>query len=159
MYYGKGMPKFSLMILWRQKSGFSRSVCAEREPRKAKSPELRGPARRSRCPAILSANEAFCEINYVRTQARQFTYENAHQTKSSAAIRRHARRQSRTRWNQRVSARSSNRRHQGQRQRHRIYDETVFPYRLVVQGPGAGADVTAMGVFSDILKLLNYLPH
>lgn len=29
---------------------------------------------------------------------------------------------------------------------------------LVVQGPGAGADVTAMGVFSDILKLLNYLP-
>jgi homoserine dehydrogenase len=30
---------------------------------------------------------------------------------------------------------------------------------LVVQGPGAGADVTAMGVFSDILKLLNYLPH
>lgn len=30
---------------------------------------------------------------------------------------------------------------------------------LVVQGPGAGAEVTAMGVFSDILKLLNYLPH
>jgi aspartokinase/homoserine dehydrogenase 1 len=30
---------------------------------------------------------------------------------------------------------------------------------LVVQGPGAGADVTAMGVFSDILKLLNYLPQ
>jgi aspartokinase/homoserine dehydrogenase 1 len=30
---------------------------------------------------------------------------------------------------------------------------------LVIQGPGAGADVTAMGVFSDILKLLNYLPH
>ncbi|MGB2869602.1 MAG: bifunctional aspartate kinase/homoserine dehydrogenase I [Bacteroidota bacterium] len=30
---------------------------------------------------------------------------------------------------------------------------------LVVQGPGAGADVTAMGVFSDLLKLLNYLPH
>jgi len=30
---------------------------------------------------------------------------------------------------------------------------------LIVQGPGAGADVTAMGVFSDILKLLNYLPH
>jgi bifunctional aspartokinase / homoserine dehydrogenase 1 len=29
---------------------------------------------------------------------------------------------------------------------------------LVVQGPGAGADVTAMGVFSDILKLLYYLP-
>ena len=29
---------------------------------------------------------------------------------------------------------------------------------LVIQGPGAGADVTAMGVFSDILKLLNYLP-
>src|SRR5262249_30260181 len=27
---------------------------------------------------------------------------------------------------------------------------------LVVQGPGAGADVTAMGVFSDILKLLHY---
>jgi aspartokinase/homoserine dehydrogenase 1 len=30
---------------------------------------------------------------------------------------------------------------------------------LVVQGPGAGADVTAMGVFSDMLKLLHYLPH
>jgi aspartokinase/homoserine dehydrogenase 1 len=28
---------------------------------------------------------------------------------------------------------------------------------LVVQGPGAGADVTAMGVFSDILKLLHYM--
>ena len=34
---------------------------------------------------------------------------------------------------------------------------TTSRYRrtpLVVQGPGAGADVTAMGVFSDILKLL-----
>ncbi|MBI5216772.1 MAG: bifunctional aspartate kinase/homoserine dehydrogenase I [Ignavibacteriae bacterium] len=30
---------------------------------------------------------------------------------------------------------------------------------LVVQGPGAGADVTAMGVFSDIIKLLHYLPY
>src|SRR5262249_8588789 len=30
---------------------------------------------------------------------------------------------------------------------------------LVVQGPRAGADVTAMGVLSDILKLLHYLPH
>jgi bifunctional aspartokinase / homoserine dehydrogenase 1 len=30
---------------------------------------------------------------------------------------------------------------------------------LVVQGPGAGPDVTAMGVFSDIFKLLHYLPH
>ncbi|NNF06335.1 MAG: bifunctional aspartate kinase/homoserine dehydrogenase I [Candidatus Eisenbacteria bacterium] len=30
---------------------------------------------------------------------------------------------------------------------------------LVLQGPGAGADVTAMGVFSDILKLANYLPY
>ncbi len=30
---------------------------------------------------------------------------------------------------------------------------------LVVQGPGAGADVTAMGVFSDLLKLLNCLPR
>jgi aspartokinase/homoserine dehydrogenase 1 len=29
---------------------------------------------------------------------------------------------------------------------------------LVVQGPGAGADVTAMGVFSDLLKLIHYLP-
>ena len=29
---------------------------------------------------------------------------------------------------------------------------------LVIQGPGAGADVTAMGVFSDLLKLLHYLP-
>ena len=30
---------------------------------------------------------------------------------------------------------------------------------LVIQGPGAGADVTAMGVFSDLLKLLHYLPY
>jgi len=30
---------------------------------------------------------------------------------------------------------------------------------LVVQGPGAGAAVTAMGVFSDIVKLLHYLPY
>lgn len=30
---------------------------------------------------------------------------------------------------------------------------------LVVQGPGAGADVTAMGIFSDLLKLLHYLPR
>ena len=30
---------------------------------------------------------------------------------------------------------------------------------LVVQGPGAGTDVTAMGVFADILKLLRYLPQ
>jgi aspartokinase/homoserine dehydrogenase 1 len=30
---------------------------------------------------------------------------------------------------------------------------------LVVQGPGAGAAVTAMGVFSDMLKLLNSLPR
>lgn len=29
---------------------------------------------------------------------------------------------------------------------------------LVIRGPGAGIEVTAMGVFSDILKLLNYLP-
>ena len=29
---------------------------------------------------------------------------------------------------------------------------------LVVQGPGAGAEVTATGVFSDILKLLHYIP-
>jgi len=29
---------------------------------------------------------------------------------------------------------------------------------LVVQGPGAGGDVTAMGVFSDVLKLLHHLP-
>jgi len=30
---------------------------------------------------------------------------------------------------------------------------------LIIQGPGAGAAVTAMGVFSDILKLLHYLPY
>ncbi len=30
---------------------------------------------------------------------------------------------------------------------------------LVIQGPGAGAEVTAMGVFSDILKLLHSLPY
>jgi aspartokinase/homoserine dehydrogenase 1 len=30
---------------------------------------------------------------------------------------------------------------------------------LVIQGPGAGAEVTAMGVFSDLLKLLHYLPE
>jgi bifunctional aspartokinase / homoserine dehydrogenase 1 len=28
---------------------------------------------------------------------------------------------------------------------------------LVIKGPGAGGEVTAMGVFSDILKLLHYL--
>jgi len=37
----------------------------------------------------------------------------------------------------------------------RRYNQTP----LVIQGPGAGADVTAMGVFSDILKLLHYLPY
>ena len=41
------------------------------------------------------------------------------------------------------------------RSRPRRYRKTP----LVVQGPGAGADVTAMGVFSDILKLLHYLPR
>ncbi len=30
---------------------------------------------------------------------------------------------------------------------------------LVVQGPGAGAEVTALGVFSDVVTLLNHLPH
>jgi len=30
---------------------------------------------------------------------------------------------------------------------------------LVVQGPGAGAEVTALGVLSDVVKLLNQLPH
>ena len=35
-------------------------------------------------------------------------------------------------------------------------DDTIF---VVVQGPGAGAEVTAMGVFSDIFKLLHYLPQ
>jgi homoserine dehydrogenase len=30
---------------------------------------------------------------------------------------------------------------------------------LIIQGPGAGTDVTAMGVFSDLLKLLHYLPQ
>ena len=30
---------------------------------------------------------------------------------------------------------------------------------LVIKGPGAGGEVTAMGVFSDILKLLHYLPE
>jgi homoserine dehydrogenase len=29
---------------------------------------------------------------------------------------------------------------------------------LIVQGPGAGAAVTATGVFSDIFRLLHYLP-
>jgi aspartokinase/homoserine dehydrogenase 1 len=39
-----------------------------------------------------------------------------------------------------------------------ITSHRYSPTPLVVQGPGAGADVTAMGVFSDILKLLHYLP-
>lgn len=30
---------------------------------------------------------------------------------------------------------------------------------LVIKGPGAGGEVTAMGVFSDILKLVHYLPR
>jgi len=29
---------------------------------------------------------------------------------------------------------------------------------LIVQGPGAGVEVTAMGIFSDIVKLLQCLP-
>jgi aspartokinase/homoserine dehydrogenase 1 len=33
------------------------------------------------------------------------------------------------------------------------------PTPLIVQGPGAGADVTAMGVFADIFKLLHAQPH
>jgi len=30
---------------------------------------------------------------------------------------------------------------------------------LVIQGPGAGGTVTAMGIFSDMIKLLHYLPY
>src|SRR6185436_16903315 len=30
---------------------------------------------------------------------------------------------------------------------------------LIVQGPGAGTEVTALGVFSDIFKLLQSQPH
>lgn len=30
---------------------------------------------------------------------------------------------------------------------------------LVIRGPGAGVECTALGVFSDILKLMNYLPN
>ena len=33
------------------------------------------------------------------------------------------------------------------------------PTPLIVQGPGAGAEVTATGVFADILELLRCLPH
>src|SRR5262249_8989681 len=33
------------------------------------------------------------------------------------------------------------------------------PTPLIVQGPGAGAEVTATGVFADILKLLQCLPY
>ncbi len=40
----------------------------------------------------------------------------------------------------------------------RIVRQHYVKTPLLVQGPGAGADVTAMGVFSDILKLLHYLP-
>ncbi len=40
------------------------------------------------------------------------------------------------------------------------FTTTRYAHRpLVVQGPGAGAEVTAMGVFSDLLKLLHYLPR
>ena len=71
------MPKFSLMILLAAEIRASANQFAPRgsaKRRKAKSPELRRSARRSRCPTILSANEAFCEIttDYVRTRARQF---------------------------------------------------------------------------------------
>ena len=38
-------------------------------------------------------------------------------------------------------------------------DDVVKADLDFIAGPGAGADVTAMGVFSDILKLLHYLPH
>jgi aspartokinase/homoserine dehydrogenase 1 len=30
---------------------------------------------------------------------------------------------------------------------------------LVIRGPGAGVECTALGVFSDILKLVSYLPN
>jgi aspartokinase/homoserine dehydrogenase 1 len=40
-----------------------------------------------------------------------------------------------------------------------FYTKRYSQTPLVIQGPGAGPDVTAMGVFSDILKLLHYLPH
>jgi len=36
---------------------------------------------------------------------------------------------------------------------------SVIRLALGSSGPERAADVTAMGVFSDILKLLNYLPH
>jgi aspartokinase/homoserine dehydrogenase 1 len=29
---------------------------------------------------------------------------------------------------------------------------------LVIKGPGAGAEVTAAGVFADIINIANYLP-
>jgi aspartokinase/homoserine dehydrogenase 1 len=38
---------------------------------------------------------------------------------------------------------------------------TTTRYRerpLVIKGPGAGAEVTAAGVFADIINIANYLP-
>ena len=40
-----------------------------------------------------------------------------------------------------------------------IYSKRYKTNPLVVTGPGAGADVTAMGLFSDILKLLQRQPQ
>jgi aspartokinase/homoserine dehydrogenase 1 len=39
----------------------------------------------------------------------------------------------------------------------RFVTDRYSPYPLVVQGPGAGPAVTAGGVFSDLLRLSNYL--
>ena len=58
-----------------------------------------------------------------------------------------------------VPAHASDRRGEGQRQRHRVHDQALCADAARRAGPGAGADVTAMGVFSDILKLLHYLPR
>ena len=36
-------------------------------------------------------------------------------------------------------------------------EQTGFVVRLLCRGPGAGAEVTAGGVFSDLLRLAAYL--
>ena len=38
-----------------------------------------------------------------------------------------------------------------------LYTNHYREHPIVIKGPGAGADVTAAGVFADIIRISNYL--
>ena len=38
-----------------------------------------------------------------------------------------------------------------------FYTQRYQEQPLVIQGPGAGAEVTASGIFADLLRLVSYL--